>query len=228
MDDRAPLTERQKEILDFFAAYERSRGLAPTHRDICERFGFSSYGTVHKHLRILREKGYLAGEAHQKRALRLVGTPPGPPHVAAELTSQAGREPATELVDLAPLVDLPFLGRIAAGHPIEAWPGHERLAVPPHLLHGPLGEHYVLRVVGDSMIDEGVHDGDLVVVQRREQAAAGEMIVALVGEEATLKRFYPEGAVVRLQPAHPTMQALRVPAGEVRVQGVVVGLMRKF
>jgi repressor LexA len=200
----APLTERQKAILDFFAEFQRRHGYPPTHREIRERFGYTSYGTVHKHLRLLREKGYLAGEQHQKRGLRL-----------------APREEAT-----AP--ELPFLGRIAAGRPIEALPGDERLAVPPQLLHGPLDDHYVLRVVGDSMIEEGIHDGDLVVVRRRDQAAPGEMVVALIGDDATLKRIYPEGPTVRLQPANAGMQPMHVPADQVRVQGVVVGLMRRF
>jgi repressor LexA len=203
----APLTERQKAILDFFADFQRLNGYPPTHREIRERFGYTSYGTVHKHLRLLRAKGYLSGEQHQKRGLRLTG----------EESQPSGGVP-----------ELPFLGRIAAGRPIEALPGNERLAVPPHLLHGGVDQHYVLRVVGDSMIEEGIQDGDFVVVRRRDQADAGEMVVALVGDDATLKRIYPEGPLVRLQPANPTMQPLLVPADQVRVQGVVVGLMRRF
>ncbi len=200
----APLTERQKAILDFFAEFQRRHGYPPTHREIRDRFGYTSYGTVHKHLRLLREKGYLAGEQHQKRGLRLA--------------------PSEETV--AP--EIPFLGRIAAGRPIEAIAGQDRLAVPPSLLHGPIDDHYVLRVVGDSMIEEGIHDGDLVVVRRRDQATPGEMVVALIGEDATLKRIYPEGPTVRLQPANATMQPIFAPAQDVRVQGVVVGLMRRF
>ena len=200
----APLTERQKAILDFFAEFQRRHGYPPTHREIRDRFGYTSYGTVHKHLRLLREKGYLAGEQHQKRGLRLA--------------------PSEET--LAP--EIPFLGRIAAGRPIEAIAGQDRLAVPPSLLHGPIDDHYVLRVVGDSMIEEGIHDGDLVVVRRRDQATPGEMVVALIGEDATLKRIYPEGPTVRLQPANATMQPIFAPAQDVRVQGVVVGLMRRF
>ncbi len=198
-----PLTERQKAILDFFAEFQRRHGYPPTHREIRDRFGYTSYGTVHKHLRLLREKGYLAGEQHQKRGLRL----------------SSGEETAPEL---------PFLGRIAAGRPIEALPGTERLAVPPALLRGALDDHFVLRVVGNSMVDEGIHDGDLVVVRRRDQATAGEMVVALIGDDATLKRIYPEGPTVRLQPANASMQPIYVPAEQVRVQGVVVGLMRRF
>ena len=210
MSPNAPLTERQKAIVDFFADFHERNGYPPTHREICEHFGYSSYGTVHKHLRLLRSKGYLAGGQHQKRGLRLTVEEPPPPSSGA----------------VAP--ELPFLGRIAAGQPIEALPGHEVLAVPLHLLQGGQDRHYVLMVVGDSMIGEGIHDGDYVVVRRRDEAHAGEMVVALVGDDATLKRIYPEGPMVRLQPANPQMQPIYVPADQVSVQGVVVGLMRRF
>jgi repressor LexA len=204
------LTERQKEILEFVHEYRRQAGIAPTHREICERFGYSSYGTVYKHLRLLQEKGYLKRDWNQKRGIELLRAIPG----GGDFETSA--------------VDLPFYGRIAAGRPIEAVVGDEKVNVPAHLLSTRGGEHYVLRVVGESMIEEGIHDGDFVVVLKRDTAEPGEMVVALIGDEATLKRFYPEGDTVRLQPANPTMQPIRVPARDVRVQGMVVGLMRKF
>ena len=204
------LTQRQKEILEFVAEFQAASGLAPTHREICERFGYTSYGTVYKHLKLLAQKGFLRRDWNQKRGLELLRSAPGPKAGAAEV---------------------PFLGRIAAGRPLEAIDPGESLQVPGHLL-GPRGEatqdHYVLLVVGDSMIDEGIHDGDYVVVRRRETADAGEMVVALIGNDAPLKRFYPEGENVRLQPANATMQPLMVPAADVAVQGVVVGLVRRF
>jgi len=203
------LTERQKEILDFILEFQRGHGISPTHREICDRFGYSSYGTVYKHLKLLQEKGYLRREWNQKRGI--------------EVVDRDGGSGETELS---------FYGRIAAGRPIEAVSGNETLEVPPHLLGGRRpspADHYVLEVVGDSMIDEGIHEGDLVVVQRRERADPGEMVVALIGgDEATLKRFYPEGETVRLQPANRNLEPLRVPAGNVQVQGIVVGLMRRF
>jgi len=201
------LTERQKAILEFIQDFRRRRGVAPTHREICEHFGFSSYGTAYKHLKLLAEKGYLKRDRHQRRGL--------------ELLPSAGIGEGSE-------AELPFLGRIAAGRPIEAVAGDETIGVP-HLLFGERPqEHYVLRVAGDSMIEEGIHDGDWVVVERRERARPGEMVVALVGDEATLKRFYPEGELIRLQPSNPVMAPLRVPASDVRVQGIVVGLMRRY
>jgi len=203
------LTERQKAILEFISGYHRRHGIAPTHREIRDHFGYSSYGTVYKHLKLLQEKGYLHRDWNQKRGLELVRAIPGG-NLEIEL-------------------EVPFYGLIAAGQPIEAIASGETLAVPSHLFDGRTEDHYVLRVSGDSMIQEGIHDGDLVVVLRRERARPGQMVVALIdGVEATLKRFYPEGDRVRLQPANPTMQPIYVPARNVRIQGVVVGLMRKF
>ncbi len=202
------LTERQKQVLDFVREFAAENGYTPTHREICEEFGFSSYGTVHKHLKLLEKKGYLRRHWNQKRGLELA------PQAVSEF------EPL--------LSKLPFFGRIAAGRPIEAIAGDESVTVPKHLLSAAPEDHYVLEVSGDSMIEEGIHDGDLVVVSRREEAGVGEMVVALVGDEATLKRFFPEGDRVRLQPANQRMDPIYAPAREVRVQGVVVGLMRKF
>ena len=202
------LTQRQKEILDFIREFTTAKGISPTHKEICEEFGYSSYGTVHKHLKLLEEKGYLRRHWNQKRGV--------------ELAREANpREWAAEN-------ELPFFGIIAAGRPVEAVAGSDVVTVPDHLLGDRNNDHFVLKVVGDSMIEEGIHDGDLVVVARRDIARSGEMVVALVGDEATLKRFYPEGPQIRLQPANARMQPLLVPANDVKVQGIVVGLMRKF
>ncbi|MCP3959374.1 MAG: transcriptional repressor LexA [bacterium] len=202
------LTERQKAILEFIAEYLQRHGISPTHREIRDEFGYSSFGTVYKHLKLLQEKGYLHRDWNQKRGLELVRAVPG--------------------TQVATGAEVSFLGLIAAGQPIETLPEREKLGVPHHLLDGQADDHYVLRVTGESMIQEGIYDGDYVVVLRRERAMPGEMVVALVGIEATLKRYYPEGELVRLQPANPEMEPIRVPATDVKVQGVVVGLMRKF
>lgn len=202
------LTERQKAVLEFIAEYQKKNGISPTHREIRDQFGYSSFGTVYKHLKLLQDKGYLHRDWNQKRGLELLRAVPG------TLTTNVS--------------DIPFLGRIAAGQPIEALSGNDRLVVPDYLFQGLAGEHYVLKVAGESMIEEGIHDGDFVIVLRREQARPGEMVVALVHDEATLKHFFPEGEMVRLQPANPYMKPIIVPAADVRVQGVVVGLMRKF
>lgn len=205
------LTEVQRNVLAFIVDYQQRHGIAPTHREIRDHFGYSSYGTVYKHLKLLQQKGYLHRDWNQKRGLELLRSVPGLP-----------TNPSSEN-------DIPFLGLIAAGQPIEALPGDDRLTVPRQLFEGRPEDHYVLKVVGESMIEEGIFDGDFVVVLRREEARPGEMVVALIdGADATLKRFYPEGDKVRLQPANPTMSPLFYAAAAIKVQGVVVGLMRKF
>ncbi len=203
------LTRRQREILEFIAEFIAREGVSPTHREICERFGFSSYGTAHKHLKLLERKGLLKRHDHQKRGL--------------QLSSRARR-----LLVAEETPEVPFYGLIAAGRPIEAVAGDDRVTVPRQLLGGGNEGHYVLRVAGESMIDEGIHDGDFVVVRQRSQAAVGDMVVALVGDEATLKRYYPEGERVRLQPSASHMDPIWVPARDLKIQGIVVGLMRRY
>jgi len=205
----AYLTRRQKEILEFLADFRRREGVSPTHREICENFGFTSYGTAHKHLKLLERKGFVRRHDHQKRGLQLAPR-------------------ALRWLEEEETPDLPFFGLIAAGRPIEAVSGDEQVPVPRQLFEGAADNHYVLRVAGDSMIDEGIHDGDFVVVQQRSEASVGEMIVALVGDEATLKRYFPEGERVRLQPSAAHIQPIWVAARELQVQGVVVGLMRRY
>lgn len=202
------LTERQKRILDFILEFQDRNGISPTHKEICEEFGYSSYGTVHKHLKLLTEKGYIQRAWNQKRGVQVV----------QDSSGQGPRHDA----------ELPFFGLIAAGRPIESLPGDDQIRVPRHLLATGSRKHYVLRVTGDSMIEEGIHDGDLVVVEQRDEAEPGDMVVALVDEEATLKRFFPEGEQIRLQPANHQMAPIWVPAQAVRIQGIVVGLMRRF
>jgi repressor LexA len=198
------LTPKQKEILDFIRAYRQKRGLSPTQREICEEFGYSSFGTLQKHIKLLLEKGVLVRDWNKRRSL-----------VLAEENKPAGA------------VELPLAGRIAAGQPIEPEPEGETVAVPDLLTRK--GQNYVLRVNGSSMIDDGIHDGDFVVVNRREKASNGEMVAALLNGEATLKRFYREAdGRIRLQPANERMSPIWVAEGDLKVQGVVVGLMRKY
>ena len=198
------LTPKQKEILDFIRAYRQKRGLSPTQREICEEFGYSSFGTLQKHIRLLLEKGALVRDWNKRRSLVLV-----------EEDKPAGA------------VEIPLAGRIAAGQPIEPEPEGETVAVPDMLTRK--GQNYVLRMNGSSMIDDGIHDGDFVVVNRREKAANGEMVAALLNGEATLKRFYREAdGRIRLQPANERMKPIWVHEGDLKVQGVVVGLMREY
>jgi repressor LexA len=201
-----PVTRRQREILDFITAHLDEKGYAPSFEEIARQFGFHSLATVHEHLTNLERKGYIRRAHNESRAIEIV-----PPK---------GQTGATEL---------PLLGLVAAGQPIEAITGNDTIAVPDELLPRR-GRSYVLKVRGDSMIDEHIKDGDFVVVQERNQADSGQTVVALVhGDSATVKRFYREpGGWIRLQPANPTMQPLRVNERDVIVQGVVVGVIRKY
>ena len=197
------LTERQRDVLRFIRARLDTSGVAPTLQEIADAFGFRSTASAQKHVAHLERKGFLERRKHQKRGLVLAGE-----------SAAAGAE-------------LPLFGVVAAGSPIESIADEERVFVPASFLRS--GEHFVLRVRGDSMIDDGVHDGDLVVVQQARSAADGEMVVAMVAEEVTLKRIYREGASqVRLQPANPALAPILIPAREVEVQGVVVGLLRRY
>ena len=195
------LTRRQKEILDFIRNYRNSHGISPTQREIRENFGLSSFGTVQKHLKRLEEKGALSREWNRSR----------------------GISPA---VERASSREVALLGYVAAGRPIEPFPDEERIEVPASLLGK--GEHFVLRVRGDSMIEDGIRDGDYVVVARRETAQNGQTVVALVRGEATLKRYYAEGSRIRLQPANASMKPMTVDIRDVTVQGVVTGLIRSY
>ncbi len=203
------LTERQRDILSFIREFQKQRGVAPTHREICDHFGFSSYGTVYKHLSLLEKKGLIRRDWNQKRGVELV-----------EQEAPA-RPPATSTAR-----ELPLFGYIAAGRPLDVDVSDETITVPEHLT--TRGENYVLKVRGDSMVDDGILDGDLVIIARRERADNGEMVVANVNGEVTLKRIYTEGVRVRLQPANSLMSPIYAAARAVAVQGVVVGLMRRF
>lgn len=202
------LTERQRDILQFIRDFQKQRGVAPTHREICDHFGFSSYGTVYKHLSLLQKKGLIRRDWNQKRGVEVVDE-----NTPAERGDERSRE-------------LPLFGYIAAGQPIDVDVSNEMITVPERLTGR--GENYVLKVRGDSMIDDGILDGDFVIINRRERADNGEMVVASVNGEVTLKRLYREGERVRLQPANSMMGPIYAAAREVAVQGVVVGLMRRF
>lgn len=199
-----PLTKRQREILDYLQDYIQRNGYAPSLEEIGHRFNLSSLATVHKHLTNLQEKGFIRRSWNRSRSVELLAAPTG-----------------------QRALELPLLGYVAAGAPIEAVRSNESIAVPEHL--AGRRESYVLRVKGDSMIDEQIRDGDFVVVEDRRTADNGEMVIALVGgEDVTLKKFYRDNGRIRLQPANPTMQPMFFDPSSVQIQGVVVGIMRKY
>ena len=201
-----PLTRRQHEILEYVRQHIEDRGYAPSFEEISERFGFRSLATVHEHLTNLERKGYIRRAHNESRAIEIV-----PPK------------------DQAGATDLPLLGLVAAGEPIEAVPEGDTLAVPDELLPRR-GRSYVLRVRGQSMVDEQIRDGDYLVVHERQQADNGQTVIALIdGAGATVKRYYREpGGWIRLQPANSAMAPLRASERDVVIQGIVVGVIRKY
>ena len=199
------LTRRQKEIWDYLAAYTAEHGYAPTLEEIGAHFGLSSLATVHKHLSNLEHKGLITRKWNLSRAIEL--TPP-------KNTVEA--------------VDLPLLGRVAAGVPIEAIETDDTLTVPVDFVRRPQ-DAFTLRVKGESMIGEGILDGDYIVVEPRPTANNGETVVALLNGNATVKKFYRDAdGTIRLQPSNPNMEPIRVSAADVEIRGIVVAVLRKY
>ena len=200
------LTPRQAQILTFITEYSEEQGYAPTLQEIGERFGLSSVATVHKHISHLVDKGFLKRERRNASRDLAVVDPAG---------------------DDGGLATIPLLGVVAAGLPIEALEDQEEIRLPEDWLGK--GRTFALRVRGDSMIDEQIRDGDTVVVEARETARNGETVIALVdGDSVTVKQYYREGSRIRLQPANPAFPVLTVGEERVRIQGVVIGVLRRF
>lgn len=201
-DETTVLTPRQKAAHDFITAFRARRGYAPSYDEIRRHLGVSSLNAVAKLVAQLRRRGYLG---------------PAPPNAKRWLAPPAHR---------AAGVTIPLLGVVAAGRPIEPVETPEEIEIPPTMSGS--GERYALRVRGDSMIEDGIHDGDIVVVRRARRAENGETVVAVVDGEATLKRFHLAGSDVELRPANAALEPLRVPADQVEIRGILVGLLRRY
>lgn len=200
----ATLTKRQKQLLDYLNNYIGQFGYAPTLQEIGNFFGLSSLATIHKHLKNLEGKGFIKRKWNHSRALEMVDNAV---HGSARTLRMAGY--------------------VAAGTPIEAVEGNESITVPDEFIKRE--NTFCLKVRGDSMIEDGIRDGDYIIVEGRQTANEGETVVALINDEATVKKFYrePDGRI-RLEPANVTMQPIYAAAEDLRVQGVVVGLMRHY
>ena len=198
-----PLTKKQRDILDYILKTVQERGYSPSYREIADALDLSSPATVHEHVARLRDKGYLS----EAEGGSVVVEP--------------------EVLGSARALTLPLLGLITAGEPIEAVQDKETMAVPASIVMDGANS-YVLKVKGLSMIEDGILDGDFVIVERNPSPKNGDVIVALLDNAyATLKRFYREAHHIRLQPANSTMQPIIVD-GDINIQGIVRGVIRKF
>lgn len=200
-----PLTPKQQNVLTFVQSYYTKFGYAPTIAEICEGVGLSSTSTVHKHLKTLAEKGHLDAMPGRSRGISVKPEP----------------------VQQSACIEVPLLGRVTAGLPIEMNEIQETIALPEAMLGR--GETFVLEVRGDSMIDEAIKDGDYVIVEKRDSARNGDMVIACIdNNEVTLKRIYREGDKVRLQPSNATMQPIIIENRDVTIKGIVIGILRKY
>jgi repressor LexA len=199
------LTKRQREILTYLSSYSDDHGYAPSFEEIASQFNYNSLATVHEHLTNLERKGYIKRNYNESRGIEILPS------------------------DVFPkAVHIPLMGTVAAGLPIEAVETREMLCVPEDFVRRT-GNHFVLRVRGNSMIDEQIRDGDFVVVNDRKSVDNGEMVIALIdGSSATVKKLYRErDGRIRLQPANETMLPIYVHENDIAIQGVVVGVLRR-
>jgi repressor LexA len=199
------LTHRQREVYDFICRFSEASGYAPTIAEIKAHLGLRSPASVHQLISALEREGLIRRIPNASRGIEVVKQP---------ISEQA--------------CEIPLLGAVAAGHPIEAILSQEVVAIPPDLLGR--GRTFALRVRGDSMIEEHIRDGDFVIVESRQTAENGQTVVALIdGNDATVKRFYREGGQIRLEPANPAYKPIIVkPSERVSIQGVVIGVIRKY
>lgn len=209
------LTRRQREVFDFIKQFIDEHQYSPSLDEVAKGLNLSSLATVHKHLSNLSEKGVIKRHWNKGRGIEIVN----------DLSA-----PSMVKMDLEACYAIPIRGTVAAGMPldVEEDPYHERLSVPSDLVRDA-EETYVLRVRGDSMIEEGIQEGDYIICERRNTAKDGQVVVALVNDyETTVKYFHRDGDMIRLQPANPYMKPIFVKPSDVQIQGVVIGLVRKY
>jgi repressor LexA len=204
------LTKRQKQVLDFLVTFQNKHGYSPSFEEMARSLKLTSLATVHKHITTLERKGFVRRGYNQSRSIEVMQLP----------------KPVKEQVHDRNTFELPLMGRIAAGRPLEAVEEHETLSLSEFARSD---KSFVLQVKGNSMIEDHIMNGDYVVVEPTQVANPGETVVALVGnDEATLKRYREAGGKIRLQPANSEMAPIIVPASEVKIQGRVVGVLRKY
>ena len=234
------LTRKQHELLMFIHERMKESGIPPSFDEMKEALDLASKSGIHRLITALEERGFIRRLPNRARALEVIKLPDSmnptlggrkarfEPAVIEGNLGKVAAPPARGGEDYARPVSVPVMGRIAAGTPIEAIQNHSHtIAVPPEMLGA--GEHYALEVRGDSMIDAGIFDGDTVLIRKQDSASTGEIVVALVDdEEATLKRLRRKGQTIALEAANPAYETRIFPPDRVKVQGRLVGLMRKY
>lgn len=195
------LTKKQKDVLDFITEYVRENGYSPTQKEIQEHFGFKSLGSVQDYIKYLTNGGYLNNDSHSVRGLM-------------PSTVQQNSE------------DIPLLGSIAAGTPIEAIENSDTISVPVHMLGR--GRHYALKVKGESMIEAGILNGDVAIIKHQTQAENGQIVVAVVDNETTLKRYFKKAKQIELHPENKSMKPIVIKDKECEIRGLMVGLIRTY
>ena len=215
------LTAKQRELLLFIDERLKDTGISPSFDEMREALDLKSKSGVHRLISALEERGFIRRLPNRARALEVVKLPDTRPSATVTPIRPVTPSPANDVMDI------PLHGRIAAGTPIEALQGTENFSVPAALL-GP-GEHYALEVAGDSMVEEGILDGDFALIRKVDSARDGEIVVALIdNEEATLKTFRREGRMIRLDPANSRYEPQRYDESRVQIQGRLAGLIRRY
>jgi repressor LexA len=203
------LTKRQKEIVSYIEEFIQTHRYSPSYREIMQHFDFSSLGTVYRHINVLKRKGMLFAEKNCSRSIALTALSP---------------EPESQQSD----IKLPFIGHLTAGKPIETFPQSQTIGVPVEMVHAP-DRSYVLRVLGDAFAEERICEGDLLIVEARHEAHAGETVVALVNQHDTIiKRYSFDGEYVRLTSRTQHQHPIVLHPDEIQIQGVLVGLLRVY
>lgn len=238
-----PLTSKERAVLLFIENELTSKGVSPSYQEICDHFGFASFNSVQNYLKQLSNKGYVHIPQNQKRAIHIL-------HSAQDFQNQlnnrlnTSKEPSSSSFsgqsshdheESSKVLPIPFLGRVAAGSPIERLQENEYLDVPAHFIKSP-GDYFALKVEGDSMIDEGIFDGDYLVVLSQKNAKDGDLVVASVENESTVKRFFmkknPEisnsSKAIELRPANPRLTSMWYHPQKVEIKGLVKALLRKY
>jgi repressor LexA len=248
MKQPLPLTEKEKAVLEMIETQISETGVSPSYAEIKDHFGFASFNSVQNYLKQLTNKGYIQIANNQKRAIQVLNSSVSVQQAVQSKILPSKSGPSRSSLLLTPsgreeVLDLPLLGKVAAGLPLEAFTHDEYVQVPRSMVRNP-DKSYALKVKGSSMIEDGILDGDIILLQKQNSATNGEIVVATVDNESTVKRFYLKnsqeapkdmsnneigsGKLVELRPANSTMQSMWYPPDQVQIQGVVVALIRKF